>query len=64
MGGKVVGPGSLLGSPLSGLCGYVASGGGVPSPSFASDRQDMMMVGRRTAGPSLLGVVLEDAAGM
>ena len=43
----MVGPGSLLGSPPSGLCGYAASGGGDASSSFASDRQDMM-VGRRT----------------
>lgn len=43
VGGKVVGPGSLLGSPPSGLCEYAVSGEGVASSSFAPGRQDIML---------------------
>ncbi len=38
----MVGPGSLLGSPPSGLCGYAISGECVASSSFAPGRQDII----------------------
>jgi hypothetical protein len=49
VGGKVVGPGSLLGSPPSDLREYAVSREAVAWSSFAPGRQDIM-VGRRTEG--------------